>query len=162
MEVDSVVNIGGTDYVSGAPTSGSFDDTGMSTYNPEISWTDNGGATNAIARVSQDSGSTWIYAFVGSTTSPYRFTSTSNDSSAEARWGQTYTAASVVYSFAPYGIGAAPSTATLYSTAGTTYTTAIAANSINYILKHSFTGLPAGGGKITAPQASPAHGRLVT
>lgn len=55
MEVDSVANIGGTDYVSGSPTSGSFDDSGAGgSYDAEISWTDNGNATNSIARISVD------------------------------------------------------------------------------------------------------------
>jgi len=140
MEVDSVLNIGGTDYVSGSPASGSFDDTWMGTYNPEISWTDNWGATNAIARVSQDNGSTWIYQYVGSTTSPYRFTSTSNDTAAEARWWQTYSGGVVNYYFTPHGQGSAPSGSTVYSVAGTQYSTALPADSQNYIFKHIFTG----------------------
>lgn len=139
MEVDSVKNIGGTDYVSGSPTSGSFDDTGMGSYNPEIGWTDNGNATNAVARISQDGGTTWIYQFVGSTTSPYKFTSTSNDTVGEALWGQTYSGTGLTFTFKPYGQGSAPSGLTLYSTVGTDYDTTIT-DAQNYILKHTFTG----------------------
>lgn len=143
MEVDSVKNIGGTDYVSGSPTGGSFDDTGMSSYNPEVSWTDNGNASNAVARVSQDNGSTWIYQFVGSTSSPYRFTSTSNDSTAEALWGQTYSGTGLIFTFKPYGQSSSPSGYSLYSSAGTDYSTTIT-DTQNYILKHTFTGNDSG------------------
>lgn len=158
MEVDSVVTINSINYVSGSPTSGSFDDTGMGTYNPEIAWTDNWWATNAIARVSQDGGSTWIYQYVGSSTSPYKFTTTGNDSDAEARWWQTYSAWSIQYDFAPYGIGTAPSGATVYSTVGSTYSATIPADSVKYIIKHSMSGGSAAPWKVVAPQASPAYG----
>lgn len=161
VQVDSVANINGTDYVSGTPTSGSFSDSGLGTYNAEISWTDNGAAINAIARISQDAGVTWYYQFTGSSTSPYTFTNLSNDPAAEARWGQTYSAGSITHNFAPYGTGAAPSGNTIYSTAGTTYSTSIAADSVKYILKHSFTGL-SGSGKVLAPQAAPTNGLIVT
>ena len=86
MEVDSVLNIGGTNYVSGSPTSGSFSDSGLGTYDAEMSWTDNGNSSNSIIRISQDSGTTWYYQYSGSSTSPYSFTSLSNDTDAEARW----------------------------------------------------------------------------
>lgn len=160
MEVDSVANIGGIDYVSGSPTSGSFDDSGMGSYNPEIAWTDNGGATNAIARVSQDSGSTWIYQFTGSSTSPYKFTSTGNDSIAEARWGQTYTSGDITHTFYPYSTSTTPSGSALFSTVGSTYTTTVPADSVNYIFKHTFTGGTAPY-KILAP-SSVAYGKLLS
>lgn len=142
LEVDSVANIWGTNYVSGSPTSGSFDDTGLGSYDAEIAWTDNGNATNSIARISVDGGSTWYYQFTGSNTSPYTFTTISNDSSAEARWGQTY---STIFTFTPHAIGLSPSNNTIYSVAGTDYSTTITTPNY-FILKHNI-GL---GGKIIA------------
>lgn len=145
VEVDSVTNIGGTDYVSGTPTGGSFSDSGLVQYDAEVSWNDPGGSqTNAITRISVDGGSTWYYQYVGSTTSPYTWTSLSNDSAAEARWGQTYGGGgSVVYTFKPYGVGLAPSSNPLYSTVGSDYSTTIS-DSNYYILKHSFSGSSTG------------------
>lgn len=161
MEVDSVATINGTDYVSGSPTSGSFDDTGMSTYNPEISWTDNWGATNSIARVSQDSGSTWIYQYTSSSSWPYRFTSTSNDSAAEARWWQTYSSGSITFNFSPYGTGTSPSSNTVYSAIWATYSAVIPDDSVKYVVKHTLTG-GSSPYKIVAPQSSPTHGIQTT
>ena len=158
MEIDSVANIGGTNYVSGSPTSGSFDDTGLGTYDIDVQWTDNGNASNAIVRVSQDGGSSWQYHYTGSNTSPYTFTNSGNDSDAEARWGQTYSAGSVQYDFSPYGIGVAPSGNTVYSTTGATYSTSVPADSVNYIFKHSMTGGSSAPWKVVAPQASPSYG----
>lgn len=161
MEVDSVKTINSVDYVSGSPTGGNFDDTGLGTYNPEVAWTDNGDATNGIARVSQDGGSTWIYQYTGSSTSPYKFTSTSNDSNAEARWGQTYTPSSVVHNFAPYGTNTSPSSNLVYSSVGSTYSATLPADSVKYIVKHALTG-GSSPYKILAPQASPAYGTTVS
>lgn len=104
-----------------------------------MSWTDNGNSTNSIVRISQDSGSTWYYQYTGSSTSPYNFTSLSNDSSAEARWGQTYSGGAVNYYFTPHGQGSAPSGSTVYSVAGTQYSISLPADSQNYIFKHTFT-----------------------
>lgn len=163
VEVDSVATINSVDYVSGTPTSGSFDDTGLGTYDAEISWTDNGAATNSITRISQDSGSTWYYQYTGSSSSPYLWTSLTNDPAAEARWGQTYSAGSVTYDFEPYGKDISATGNSIYGLAGTTYSTTIPADGINYIFKHSFTGLSVSyGAKILAPQSSPAYGKLLT
>ena len=54
--------------------------------------------------------------------------------------GQTYSAGSITYSFNPFGTGTAPSGNTIYSSAGTPYTTSIPADSVNYIFKHTFSG----------------------
>lgn len=140
MEVDSVLNIVGTDYVSGSPTSGSFSDSGLGSYDAEMSWTDNGNSSNSIVRISQDSGSTWYYQYTGSSTSPYNFTSLSNDSSAEARWWQTYSGGAINFYFTPHGQGSAPSGSTVYSVAGTQYSISLPADSQNYIFKHTFAG----------------------
>lgn len=161
MEVDSTKTINGTIYVSGTPTSGSFDDSGAGgNYDAEMSWTDNGNATDAIVRISQDSGSTWYYQFAGTSTSPYVFTSLSNDSAAEARWGQTF-GGSENFAFAPYGKGLSPSNNTIYSSVGTTYSVSVV-STYGSVLKHTYTGMPAGGGKILAPQSAPAYGLDVT
>ncbi len=148
LEVDSVTNISGTDYCSGSPTSGSFDDSIVSApYDAEIAWTPNGGSeTNSIARISVDGGSTWYYQYTGSTTSPYSFTSLTNDSAAEARWGQTYSGGSVTFNFYPYATGTAPSGNIIYSTAGSLYGATISTSDY-YILKHTFSG--AATGKVT-------------
>lgn len=140
LEVDSVANIGGTDYVSGSPTSGSFDDTFVTApYDAEIAWSDNGNSTNSIARISVDGGSTWYYQYTGSSASPYSFTSLTNDSAAEARWGQTYSGGSTTYNFYPYAKGTAPSGSPYYSPQGTLYSTTISTSDY-YILKHTFSG----------------------
>ena len=139
LEVDSVLNISGVDYVSGTPTSGSFDDTGLGTYDAEIAWTDNGNSANSIARISVDSGSTWYYQFTGSSASPYTFTSLSNDSSAEARWGQTYTAGSITHAFRAYGSGLSPSSVVVYSTTYGAYSAIIPADSVRYLVLHTIT-----------------------
>jgi hypothetical protein len=139
LEVDSVKTISGTDYVSGSPTAGSFDDTGLSSYDAEISWTDNGNATNAIARISQDGGSTWYYQYVGNTTGPYTFTSLSNDTSAEARWGQTYSGTGTTYNFSIYAQDLSPSGATVYGSTPTTYSVNITTSDY-YIIKHTWSG----------------------
>lgn len=140
VEVDSVAVIGGTNYVSGSPTSGNFSDTGLGSYNIDMSWIDNGNASNSIVRVSQDSGTTWYYQYTGSSTSPYVINSLSNDTNAEADWGNTYTPSSVQYDYNGYGTGSAPSGFAIYSTSGATYSTTIPADSINYIFKHTFSG----------------------
>ena len=156
IEVDSVKTISSVEYCSGTPATGSFDDSSAGgSYDAEISWTDNGNATNAIARISQDAGSTWYYQYVGSSSSPYVFTSLTNDSSAEARWGQTYS--SVTYNFTPHGTGTSASGNAVYSTAGATYSATVS-DTYGAILKHSFTGNASG--KIIAPQGSPAYGTL--
>jgi hypothetical protein len=139
LEVDSVKTISGTDYVSGSPTTGSFDDTGLGTYDAEISWTDNGNATNAIVRISQDGGSTWYYQYVGNTTGPYTFTSLSNDTSAEARWGQTYSGTGTTYNFSIYAQGLSPSGVTVYGATPTTYSVNITTSDY-YIIKHTWSG----------------------
>lgn len=162
VEIDSVANILAVNYVSGSPTGGSFDDTGLGTYDAEISWTDNGAATNSITRISQDSGSTWYYQYTSSSTSPYLWTSLTNDPDAEARWGQTYSAGSVTYDFEPYGRGVSASGTQIYGLAGTTYSSTIPADGRNYIFKHQFTGLPAiYGAKILAPQSAPTQGKNI-
>lgn len=140
VEVDSVAVIGGTNYVSGSPTSGNFSDTGLGSYNIDMSWIDNGNASNSIVRISQDSGTTWYYQYTGSSTSPYVINSLSNDTNAEADWGNTYTPSSVQYDYNGYGTGSAPSGFAIYSTSGATYSTTIPADSINYIFKHTFSG----------------------
>lgn len=157
LEVDSVTNISGTDYCSGSPASGSFDDSMVTApYDAEMSWTSNGGSeTTSIARISVDGGTTWYYQYTGSTSSPYTWTSLSNDPAAEARWGQTYSGGSVTFNFEPYGKGSAPSGNPVYSTAGTTYGTTIS-DSNYYILKHTFSGITLG--KVLAPAGSPSYG----
>jgi hypothetical protein len=139
LEVDSIKNIGGTDYVSGSPTTGYFDDTGLGSYDAEITWTDNGNSANSVVRISQDGGSTWYYQFTGGTTPPYTFTSLSNDPVAEALWGQTYTSSGTAFEFTPYGTGLTPSSNVLYSSVGTQYGITIS-DSRYYILKHTFSG----------------------
>jgi len=160
LEVDSVKNINGLNYASGTPTTGSFSDSGYGTYNAEISWTDNGNATNGVARISIDSGATWYYQFTGSSTSPYVFTSLSNDSTAEAVWGVT-APSTASYSFAPYGITLSPAGVQVFSSVGTTYGTSVT-TTYGAILKHNLSGLPTDGAQILAPQASPTNGRFTT
>lgn len=160
MEVDSIKNINGTDYVSGSPTSSSFDDTGLGQYDAQINWTDNGGATNAVARFSQNGGSTWFYQFVGSTSGPYTFTSASSDSAAEAIWGQAFSG-STTYDFNVYGKDVTPSGSLYYSTSAGTYGVTLSSAG-NYILKHTLSGVGIQGAKITHPTSSPTHGQNVT
>lgn len=161
VEVDSVTTILGTDYVSGTPTGGSFDDSGTGTYNAQVSWNDPGGSqTNAIVRVTQDGGSTWYYQYVGGTTGPYTFTSLSNDAAAQARWGQTYSGGgSTQYDFTPYDIGTSPSGGTFYSSAGTGYNTTVTDTNY-YIFKHVFTGL-SGTAKIVENESN-TYGKVVS
>jgi hypothetical protein len=160
MEVDSVKNINGTDYVSGSPTSGSFSDTGTGQYDAEINWTDNGNATNAIVRISVNSGSTWYYQYVGSSSGPYTFTSLSNDSSAESRWGQTF-GGSTTHTFAVRGKALSPSGNIYYSTVSNTYSVNIT-TAAYYIVKHTFSGAGASGAKVLYPSSSPSYGQDVS
>ena len=139
MEVDSVKTISGTDYVSGTPTTGSFSDSGLGSYDAEMSWTDNGNATNAIVRISVDNGSTWYYQYVGNTTGPYTFTSLSNDTNAEARWGQTYGASGTTYNFSIYARDVSPSGSTVYSPTPNTYSANVTSSEY-CIIKHTLTG----------------------
>lgn len=161
MEVDSVKNIYGTDYVSGTPTSGSFDDTGTGQYDAEISWTDNGNATNGIARISTDGGSTWNYQFTGSTTGPYTFTGISNDSAAEAIWLAGAFSGSTVYTFDVYDKGLTPSSQIYYSSTPNTYNVTISSPG-NYIFKHTFSGMGAQGAKILYPSGAATVGQDVS
>lgn len=161
MEVDSVKNIYGTDYVSGTPTSGSFDDTGTGQYDAEINWTDNGNATNGIARISTDGGSTWNYQFTGSTTGPYTFTGISNDSAAEAIWLAGAFAGSTNYTFDVYGKGLTPSSQIYYSSTPNTYNVTISSPG-NYIFKHTFSGMGAQGAKILYPSGAATVGQDVS
>jgi len=160
LEVDSIKNINGTDYVSGTPATASFDDTGTGQYDAEINWTDNGGATNAVARISFDNGSSWAYQFVGSTTGPYVFNSTSNDSGAEAIWGQTFSG-STTYNFSVYGKALTPSGAIYYSSSPNTYGVTLSSGG-SYIFLHTFSGIGAYGAKITHPTSGPTHGQDVS
>ncbi len=160
MEVDSIKNINGTDYVSGSPTSSSFDDTGTTQYNAQINWTDNGNASNAVARFSQDGGSTWYYQFTGSTTGPYTFTSATNDSAAEAIWGQTFSG-STTFDFNVYGKGVTPSGNIYYSSSPATYGITLSSGG-NYIFRHTLSGAGAQGSRITYPTGSPTHGQDVS
>lgn len=145
LEVDSILNNFGIDYVSGSPASGSFSDVGLGTYDAEISWTDNGGSTNSVARISVNGGGTWIYKFTGSSNSPYAFTNLTNDPNAQAVWGDTYTTQPI--NFYAYDIGLTPSGNTLFSAASTIYGVTITDTNF-YIIKHSITGLSGGVGKI--------------
>jgi hypothetical protein len=161
MEVDSVKNINGTDYVSGTPTNGSFNDTGLGQYDAEISWTDNGGATNAIVRISTDGGSTWSYQFVGGTTGPYTFTSISNDSAAQTVWAAGAFTGSTVYTFDVYGKALSPSSQIYYTSTANTYNATISVAG-NYIFLHTFSGMGAQGAKILYPSGAATVGQDVT
>lgn len=161
-EVDSYENIGGTIYVSGTPTTSSLmDNNNGQSYDWQLSYTPGSPSGGSIVRRSNDN-ATWSYQFIDASGSyiDYGF---SDDPAAAARWGQTYSAGSVNYDYAPYGKGDSPSFNAIYGTAGTTYSTTLSADSINYIFKHTFSGtIPVGGGKILAPQASPSYGLNVS
>lgn len=138
-ELDAYVTISGTKYVSGsASTSSLTDNNNGQSYDWSFSYTPWSPSEWHILRRSSDN-STWEYTYVGASGScaDYWFT---NDSDAASRWGQTYSGGAITYYFTPHGQGTAPSGNTVYSVAGSQYNTSIAANSFNYILKHTFSG----------------------
>lgn len=138
-ELDTYITVSGTKYVSGSPISTSLmDNNNSQSYDWSITWTDGSPSDGLIIRRSNDN-STWSYQYI-STGGSYIDYGFSNDTDAEGRWGQTYSAGSITYSFNPFGTGTAPSGNTIYSSVGTPYTTSVPADSINYIFKHTFSG----------------------
>ena len=138
-ELDTYVTISGTKYVSWSAISSSLgDNNNGQSYDWQINWTDGSPSDGLIIRRSNDN-STWDYQYIwtGGSYTDYWFT---NDSDAQSRWWQTYSGGTITYNFTPYGQGSAPSGVTLYSTAWTQYSTALPADSQNYIFKHTFTG----------------------
>jgi len=138
-ELDTYITVSGTKYVSGSPISTSMmDNNNGQSYDWSITWTDGSPSDGLIIRRSNDN-TNWSYQYI-STGGSYTDYGFSNDTDAESRWGQTYSAGSVTYSFNPFGTGTAPSGNTIYSSVGTPYTTSIPADSVNYIFKHTFSG----------------------
>jgi len=139
-EVDTYKNIWGTNYASGSPVSIANYDANMGSYFAwDLYWTLTGSYDWVILRRSTDSGSTWAYTNVGSTSS-YTDDNFSDDGVSSGTWWNTYGGGgSTTYNFNPYGQGSAPSGSTVYSTVGTQYGTTIS-DSNYYILKHTFTG----------------------
>lgn len=138
-ELDSYVTIGGTKYVSGTATTSSLtDNNNGQSYDWSFSYTPWSPSEWHILRRSSDN-ATWTYAYIDASGSytDYWFT---NDTDAESRWGQTYSGGSVTYYFTPHGQGSAPSGNTVYSVAGSQYSTSLPADSLNYIFKHTFSG----------------------
>lgn len=138
-ELDTYITAGGTKYVSGSPINISLSDNNNGqSYDWSITWTDGSPSDGLIIRRSNDN-TNWSYQYIsnGGSYTDYGF---SNDTDAEGRWGQTYSAGSITYSFNPFGTGTAPSGNTIYSSAGTPYTTSVPADSVNYIFKHTFSG----------------------
>jgi len=164
-EIDQYKTILGTDYTSGSPVSYNFtDDASGNYYWVDLGWTFNGTYDGVIVRKSFDGGSSWTYQKLDAGSYPGYFSdyNYSDDGSGSA-WGNIYSGGgSVTYSFDPYGRGTSPSGNAFYSSIGSAYSTSIPADSIRYILKHTFSGMPAGGAKILAPTSAVAYGRIIS
>jgi len=138
-EIDTYKVISGDKYVSGTPVTYSAYDNNMGSYFAwSLSWTLTGSYDGVIIRRSTDGGSSWSYNDLGSVSS-YLDDNFSDDGVSSSRWGVTYSGGgSTTYTFNPYGIGTSPSSATVYSTVGTQYSTTISTAG-NFILKHTFS-----------------------
>ena len=107
-ELDTYITVSGTKYVSGSPISTSMmDNNNGQSYDWSITWTDGSPSDGLIIRRSNDN-TNWSYQYIsnGGSYTDYGF---GNDTDAESRWGQTYSAGSITYSFNPFGTGTAPS-----------------------------------------------------
>ena len=170
IEVDAYNTISGTIYVSGTPTTGGFTDDSMSMYRVASAWSSGGSQEGFIyrRRYSDDGGSSWsdwsyTYANDFDGTYFYKYDEDySNNTGLEARWGQTYSPGAITKSFDVYGIGTSPSGNTYYSAGYNTYSVNIPDDSVRYIIKHTFSGIPAGGAKILAPSGGISYGYVTS
>lgn len=173
IEVDSWKDISGTKYVSWTPTTNSFTDDGsFNSYRVASAWSSGGTQDGFIYRrqYSDDGGmswSGWIYRYHdGSFDGTYYYSydeDFSNDSDAEWRWWQTFSWGwSITKSFDAYGRGVSPSGNYYYSSGFNTYTANIPSDSVRYIIKHTFTSMPANGAKILAPTGSVSYWYVTT
>lgn len=170
IAVDSYNTISGTIYVSGTPTTNSFTDDSMNSYRVASAWSSGGSQEGFIyrRRYSDDGGmswSDWSYTYANDFDGTYYYKydeDYSNDTALEARWWQTYSAWSLAINFLPYGRTSAPSGNIAYSSVWSSYGVSIPADSVRYIIKHTFSWMPAQGAKILAPAEWVNYWKVVT
>jgi len=164
IEARAYAQIGPLKYVDSSTDTGSFSDPNDTTFGALSIVISSGTADGYIVRISGDGGSSWSYHDIGLATS-YLYDGVSNnpsDSDAENTWSRLFSGfTGVQYGFKPYGRTVAPSGAVVYNSVATTYYGTITSANTNYIFKHTFTSMPAGGAKILADyNASVTHGRI--
>lgn len=165
-EIDQYKDIGGIKYASGTPRqwnsgSGFTDDNSGNWYYVDLTWTLNGTYDGIFLRKSLDWGSSWSYIDVWNT-STYSDQNFSDDGVTSGRWWQTYSAWSLAINFVPYWRNSSPSGNMAYSSAWSTYGVNIPADSVRYIIKHTFSWMPAQGAKILAPAEWVNYWKVVT
>jgi len=163
VEMKAAVNIGGVYFTDSNIFSSSWaDPNDASTFDLEVFFTHGTGDDN-VARISFDGGSTWSYHFV-STGGSFTWNNPGSDSIAQTAWSNDVSNAEIEYSFKCYGKGLNQgNNATIYAASADTYTATITTPNTPYILKHNFSGFPAGGAKILADYTSGvAYGKNVT
>ena len=144
-EIDTAVQIGGIWYCSGTPLSQNQNDTNDSQF---YDWYLDGysfgmgSETDLIVKRSLDGGANYDYFFIGGLSSNITDGTYSNDATAAARWGQTYSGppASITRYYRAYGRGFSPTNSTeWFSVSGFGYT-ATATNSPNgYVVTHTIS-----------------------
>lgn len=166
VEIDSYANINGVKYRSGTADVNSYtDNNSAATFGLQIDFT-SGACDGYLIRISVDAGSTWSYHDIGGSVS-YVYDGESNapsDGTAETDWSRTIASfTGVQYAFKAFGKTASPSGNTVYASSANAYYATIINPSINYIVRHSFTGMPSGGAKVLADyNASVNSGKNIT
>lgn len=145
-------------------TGNSFTDANMAnTFDLQIDWTP-GTGDDQIIRITTDGGSNWTYHQVGSMTGQFIYTGQSNDSVAETAWSNDIAGADKEYAFKCYARTQAPSSGGyVFTLSANTYYATVVTPSVNYIFKHSLSGLTGAGGKILGDyNAGVTNGKIVT
>lgn len=144
-DIDTAVQIAGLWYCSGSPINVSQTDPNDSSFfDWQVdSYTLNGGSeTDVIVRRTTDGGGTYDYFFLNSLTTSFTDGTYVNDTTAAARWGQTYGGppATITRQYRAYGYGLSPTNNTVwYSTSFNGYSV-VANNDVNgYVITHSIT-----------------------
>lgn len=144
-DIDTAVQISGVWYCSGSPINVSQTDPNDSSFfDWQVdSYTLNGGSeTDVIVRRTTDGGGTYDYFFLGSLTTSFTDGTYTNDTTAAARWGQTYGGppATVTRQYKTYGYGTSPTNGTVWYSSSFNSYSVVANNDVNgYVITHSIT-----------------------